>query len=172
MPHITQISASIVGSEKTSFDVYVKPKIPISDSAQDITGIIMINDSDMTVNGAPVDCYAVNDAFSQLLGWLKPHHNVFLIAHNGKRFDYLPGVLADFRLHDESLSQKHLNKRDVDGVLAYQKQMAESRTIRRIYGIKLFNDEMLNSIVDGILYHTYRILKGLLRLAHRHRTKL
>ena len=93
------------------------------------------------------------------------------LAYNGKRFVYLPKVLADFRLHGESLSQKHLNKRDVNGVLEYQKQMAESRTIRRIYGIKLFKDEMLNSIVDGILFHAYRILKGLMRLIYRHKTK-
>ena len=93
------------------------------------------------------------------------------LAYNGKRFVYLPKVLADFRLHGDSLSQKYLNKRNVNGVLEYQKQVAESRTIRRIYGIKLFKDEMLNSIVDGILFHAYRLLKGLFRLIYRHKTK-
>ena len=90
------------------------------------------------------------------------------LAYNGKRFAYLPKVLADFRLHGESLSQRHLMKKDVNDVLAYQKQFAESRTIRRVYGLKLFRDEMLNSIVDGILFHAYRLLKGLLKFAYRH----
>ena len=36
-----------------------------------------------------------------------------------------------------------------------------------MYGIKLFKDEMYNTIVDGILYHVYRVLKGILRLIYR-----
>lgn len=93
------------------------------------------------------------------------------LAYGGKQFFYLPKVLADFRLHDESLSQKHINKRDTDGVLAYQKQVAESRAIRRIYGIKMFKDEMLNSIVDGFLFHGYRLLKGVLKIIYRHQVR-
>ena len=92
------------------------------------------------------------------------------LAYERKRFEYLPVVLADFRLHDQSLSQKHINKTDVRGTLDFQKQVAESRTIRRVYGIKLFKDEMLNSIVDGFLFHGYRVLKGILKLAYRHKT--
>ena len=89
------------------------------------------------------------------------------LAYSGKRFEYLPRVLADFRLHGESISQKNIGKKDMDGILAYQRQSAEPRAIRRMYGIKLFNDEMFNSIVDGILYHVYRVLKGILRLIFR-----
>jgi glycosyltransferase involved in cell wall biosynthesis len=85
----------------------------------------------------------------------------------GKRFEYLPRVLADFRLHDASISQRNLGKGDIDSVLAHQRQLAESRAIRRVYGIKLFKDEMLNSIVDGVLYHVYRAKKALLRLLSR-----
>lgn len=88
------------------------------------------------------------------------------LAKAGKRFEYLPKVLADFRLHDASISQKNLGKRDIDGVLAHQHQLAESRTIRRVYGVKLFRDEMLNGILEGILYHAYRYKKGLMRLLH------
>ena len=81
----------------------------------------------------------------------------------GKRFEYLPKVLADFRLHDQSISQRNLSKNDIDGVLAHQNQLAESRAIRRVYGVKLFKDEMLNGIVEGVLYHLYRVKKGILR---------
>ena len=88
----------------------------------------------------------------------------------GKRFEYLPRVLADFRLHDESISQRNLGKQDIDGLLAHQRQLAESRAVRRVYGIKLFKDEMLNGIVEGVLYHAYRIMKGVLRSLHRKRT--
>lgn len=88
----------------------------------------------------------------------------------GKCFEYLPRVLADFRLHDESISQRNLGKEDIDGLLAHQRQLAESRAIRRVYGIKLFKDEMLNGIVEGVLYHAYRIMKGVLRSLHRKRT--
>jgi glycosyltransferase involved in cell wall biosynthesis len=88
----------------------------------------------------------------------------------GKRFNYLPRVLANFRLHNESISQRNLEKREINGVLAHQKQLAESRTIRRIYGVRLFKDEMLNGIVEGILYHAYRVLKGLLRAMYESKT--
>lgn len=85
----------------------------------------------------------------------------------GKRFEYLPRVLADFRLHDASISQRNLGKEDIDSVLFHQKQLAESRAIRRVYGVKLFKDEMLNGIVEGVLYHVYRVKKALLRLLSR-----
>jgi glycosyltransferase involved in cell wall biosynthesis len=87
-----------------------------------------------------------------------------------KHFEYLPKVLADFRLHDESISQRNLGKDDIDGVLAHQQQLAESRAIRRVYGLRLFKDEMMNGVVEGIVYHFYRVLKGVLRLVHRRRT--
>ncbi len=93
------------------------------------------------------------------------------LAYAGKKFKYLPKVLADFRLHDQSLSQKNLKKSDVDGILDHQKQFAESRAIRRAYGFKLFRDEMLNNILDGLLYHGYRLLKGILKLIHRHQVR-
>lgn len=89
----------------------------------------------------------------------------------GKRFIYLPRVLADFRLHDASISQRNLGRGDIDGVLAYQRQLAESRAIRRVYGIRLFRDEMLNGVVEGLVYHAYRFLKGFLRVIHASKTK-
>lgn len=85
----------------------------------------------------------------------------------GKRFHYLPVVLADFRLHDESISQRNIGSVDVDGILARQRQLAESTTIRRVYGWTLFKDEMLNAIMEGVFYHIFRVQKGALRWLHR-----
>ena len=93
------------------------------------------------------------------------------LAHLGKCFVYLPKILADFRLHDGSISQKSLGKDDMKNVLRMQRQAAEPRAIRRIYGIKLFRDEALNSAVDGLLYHVYRFKKGILKALHARRTK-
>jgi glycosyltransferase involved in cell wall biosynthesis len=93
------------------------------------------------------------------------------LSEAGKHFEYIPQVLADFRLHDESISQSNLGKSDIDSVLAHQHQLAESRAIRRVYGVKLFKDEMLNGIVEGILYHLYRLKKGILRSIYARQTK-
>jgi hypothetical protein len=45
-----------------------------------------------------------------------------------------------------------------------QRQAAEPRAIRRLYGIKPFKDENLSLVVDGLLYHVYRFKKGMLKL--------
>ena len=93
------------------------------------------------------------------------------LAHLGKRFVYLPEVLADFRLHDQSISQSSIGKGDMKNVLRVQRQAAEPRAIRRVYGIKLFKDEFLNNVVDGLLYHGYRMKKGILKALYAGRTK-
>jgi len=93
------------------------------------------------------------------------------LAYLGKRFAYLPRVLADFRLHGQSISQRSLGRADMKNVLRMQRQIAEPRAVRRIYGIKLFGDESLNAVVDGILYHFYRMKKGILRALHAKKTK-
>lgn len=89
------------------------------------------------------------------------------LASLGKKFVYLPRVLADFRLHGENISQKHLGKNGIDQALSLQLQYAESRAIRRSYGLKLFRCENLNSVVDCILAYFLRGQKGLLKLMHR-----
>ena len=88
------------------------------------------------------------------------------LAHLGKKFLYLPKPLADFRLHGESISQSSLGKNDMKNVLRMQRQAAEPRAIRRIYGIKPFKDENLSLVVDGILYHLFRLKKGILKAIH------
>ena len=87
------------------------------------------------------------------------------LAHLGKRFVPMPEVLADFRLHGESISQSSLGKDDMKNLLRYQRQAAEPRALRRMYGIKPFKDENLSLVVDGVLYHVYRLKKGMLRVA-------
>lgn len=93
------------------------------------------------------------------------------LASLGKQFVYLPKVLADFRLHDESISQRSIGKEDIKSVLRLQRQAAEPRAIRRIYGTKWFGDEALNSMVDGVLYHAYRVKKGFLKTMHACRVR-
>jgi glycosyltransferase involved in cell wall biosynthesis len=94
------------------------------------------------------------------------------LAESGKMFEYLPVVLAEFRLHDESISQRHLTKVDIDGILGRQLQLAESSSIRRMYGARWFRDEMTNRIVEGVLYHMFRMQKGFLRWRHRKSCRL
>jgi glycosyltransferase involved in cell wall biosynthesis len=89
------------------------------------------------------------------------------LAHLGKHFVSMHATLADFRLHGESISQSTLGKNDLGSLLAYQRQAAEPRAIRRLYGIRPFRDENLSLIVDGLLYHVYRLKKGLLKAMHR-----
>lgn len=89
------------------------------------------------------------------------------LAHLGKRFLNMPKILADFRLHDESISQKSLGKGDMDNLLRMQRQLAEPRAIRRLYGIKPFKDENLSLVVDGLLYHAYRLKKGVAQRRQR-----
>ena len=89
------------------------------------------------------------------------------LAHAGKCFVPIPETLADFRLHDQSISQKSLGKTDMANILRVQRQLAEPRAIRRIYGIKPFKDENLSLIVDGIFSHVYRLKKGILRALQR-----
>lgn len=81
----------------------------------------------------------------------------------GKKFSYLPKVLAEFRWHDGNLSRKNYHTSDAGSWLRLQKQFAETRAFRRAYGKVFFRDENLLNISDGILYIYYRILKFFLK---------
>ena len=83
----------------------------------------------------------------------------------GKTFRYVPGTIAAFRLHEGNMSQKHLTKcNNMDKMLAAERQHAESRAIRRAYGITLFNEPYLNGIMDGILWILAKAWKQILKL--------
>ncbi|XP_048251367.1 uncharacterized protein LOC124145379 [Haliotis rufescens] len=87
MPHITQIAASDMETGK-GFSTYVLPKVPISTTAQQVTGIIVNNSGTMTVNGKQVQPETVQFAVDKFCKWLSGFPNVFLVAHNGRRFDF------------------------------------------------------------------------------------
>jgi glycosyltransferase involved in cell wall biosynthesis len=82
----------------------------------------------------------------------------------GKRFEHLPLVVADFRMHGGNASQQILGKtRDMERILAAERIHVESRAIRRAYGITLFADPYLNGLVDGILWIAAKGLKGIMK---------
>ena len=82
----------------------------------------------------------------------------------GKRFEHLPVNIADFRMHGGNLSQRNHGKtRDMERILAAEKQFSESRAIRRMYGVTLFRDPYLNGLIDGILWIAAKVWKGILR---------
>lgn len=83
----------------------------------------------------------------------------------GKRFAYLPVSLADFRLHGANASLRHLSAMgEMENVLQAEKQHVESRSIRRVYGITLFQDPYYTGIIDGLLYLIARAVKITLKL--------
>ncbi|MES2995281.1 MAG: glycosyltransferase family 2 protein [Verrucomicrobiota bacterium] len=84
----------------------------------------------------------------------------------GKTFAHIPAVVADFRLHGDNASQRHLGKStDLTTILAAEKQHVESRAIRRAYGITLFTDPYLNGLVDGVLWIAAKAWKAFMKAA-------
>lgn len=83
----------------------------------------------------------------------------------GKKFAWMPEVLAAFRLHEGNASQKQLGrKRNIDDWLRLQRQWAEALAIRRAYGVTLFDQPIADSIVDAVLWTFYRWKKVVLKL--------
>lgn len=83
----------------------------------------------------------------------------------GFRFERVPLNIAEFRMHGGNASQSYLGKtRDMNQILAAERQHVESRAIRRAHGITLFEDPYLNGLVDGMLWIAARCWKGYLRL--------
>ena len=83
---------------------------------------------------------------------------------SGKTFAHVPLNLAEFRMHGGNASQRHLGKtRDMETILAAERQHVESRAIRRAYGVTMFEDPYLNGLVDGVLWIVARGWKQLLK---------
>ena len=84
------------------------------------------------------------------------------------RFCYFPRILADFRLHGGNLSMRNYDQKDIDGCLTIQKQLSESRAIRRAYSGVNWSNDHLNSVVDALLYFFFLgwkfFLKRIVRL--------
>jgi glycosyltransferase involved in cell wall biosynthesis len=88
------------------------------------------------------------------------------LGRAGKRFLYLPEILAGFRVHEQNVSYQYLNQKGMDGIFRQQQQMAESAAIRRAYGFTLFRNSMSNAIVDALLWYYYRIKKITVKILH------
>ena len=84
----------------------------------------------------------------------------------GMKFVYLPRILADFRLHGESLSQRHLEARDMGGILALQKQIAEVKAVRRAHGWHFGGVRELEDLADAVLQVYFRGERALLKALH------
>jgi len=86
IPQITQVAAP-EARDVTAFNVYVKPTIPISETAQQVTGIRMVGNT-MQVKGSNAYACPVCEALMPSCEWLECFDNVVLVAHNGRRFDF------------------------------------------------------------------------------------
>ena len=87
------------------------------------------------------------------------------LHRSGKKFRHVRGSIAAFRLHSNNMSQKHLfDCGNIDMMLAAERQHAESRAIRRAYGITLFKEPYLNGLADGILWILAKVWKQILKL--------
>ena len=89
------------------------------------------------------------------------------LAHAGRKFQHYKKVVADFRMHGSNLSQKHLENREVNGLLDQQLQFAESRAIRRAYGITLTKNDHLNCAADLVFFYFFRVIKIILKLVNK-----
>ena len=85
----------------------------------------------------------------------------------GKNFQYMPCVLADFRVHGGNLSLDFGDDREVNAGLDRQLAAAESIAIRRAYGITLFRNWHFNTALDAILYCVAKIVKQPLKWFNR-----
>lgn len=87
------------------------------------------------------------------------------LAAEGKVFERVNLGVADFRLHDDNASRRHLGRNvSMDEAVKAEKQHVESRAIRRVHGITLFEDPYLNGLVDGLLWIIARGWKAFLKL--------
>jgi hypothetical protein len=104
-------------------------------------------------------------------GQLAPDGTLLIMADTrarldaaGKTFERIPVAVADFRLHGGNASMIHLGKpREMEHILAAERQHVESRAIRRAYGITLFADPYLNGLADGILWIAARVWKQVMK---------
>ena len=86
------------------------------------------------------------------------------LDREGLRFRHMKLPVADFRMHGGNASQRHLARTsDMSRVLDAERQHVESRAIRRVYGLTVFEDPYLNGLVDGILWIVARVWKGVLK---------
>ena len=87
------------------------------------------------------------------------------LASVAKKFRHISINIADFRMHGGNASLRHLNKtRDMDTILAAERQHVESRAIRRAYGHSILKDPYLEGLIDGVFSILARGVKAVLKL--------
>jgi len=86
IPQITHVAATEASGGK-AFNVYVKPTIPNSETAQQVTGTRMVGNN-MQVKGNNVDARLVCETLKSFCEWLECFDNVVLVDHNDRRFDF------------------------------------------------------------------------------------
>ena len=109
------------------------------------------------------DGFYLNDRFKYVMDG--EYYNRLL--HAGKRFVYFPKVLAEFRVHDASLSLRNTGAKTIDQNLDWQLQLSESRAIRRTYGPAFTNNEHIKCMIDGVFNFTFRVIKQILYRLNR-----
>lgn len=100
IPHITQIAAMEYSSKKR-FSKYICPELSISPHAEMLTGISW-NGETLLYRGKPVECVGIKTALNDFMTWLQKFHDVTIVAHNGRRFDFkvLSTAVHNCRLSD------------------------------------------------------------------------
>ena len=63
------------------------PKMEMSPRAQQITGI-QWTEGGLIVDDSPVEAAGWSSTVNDFFGWIQQFHNVVLIAHSGRRFDF------------------------------------------------------------------------------------
>jgi glycosyltransferase involved in cell wall biosynthesis len=88
------------------------------------------------------------------------------LASSGKIFQNFQTLVADFRMHGENISQRHLIASEIDDVLERELMFAESIAIRRTYGFTCFKNSHLVSLMDSLLFYFFKLQKGVLKWAY------
>ena len=129
MPHITQIAA-VEPQSGSRFNCYVTPKVPISSSAQQDTGIVVSDSGSMTVHGESVEAHTIKSALEKLFTWLSKLSCVFLVAHNGRRFDF-PVLVSTIMNLDKVSAMNDCIEGFIDSLPVFKKAFPNQDTYKQ-----------------------------------------
>lgn len=87
--------------KKTSFEITDEEKPGCSHQLEMLTGISW-NGEALLYRGKPVECVGIKTALNDFMTWLQKFHDVTIVAHNGRRFDFkvLSTAVHNCRLSD------------------------------------------------------------------------
>lgn len=78
MPHITQLSANEIRSGET-YNIYIFPKMSISEEASRVTGSYVSEAGEFMVNGEIKKAVGTGDGLRNFFSWLKKFTSVVLL---------------------------------------------------------------------------------------------